>query len=142
MGLDDLVPDGAETSSSRGGGGGRNKKPPEEQEDKVVIGNEPNRKVFTEEKWEEVQRVIVNDFGMQVNEVKNKPASERYEILHEAALKASEQSYEPDEDLEEDRVCLVCGDAATDDTSVEIEGEMVHIHHTAAKIAKELNDES
>lgn len=143
MGLDDLIPEGAESSGSGGsrGGGGR-KKQKDDLEYKVVIGNEPNRKVFTEEKWEEVQKVIVNDFGMQVNEVKNKPAAERYEILHEAALKAGSDSYTLDEELEEKSTCSVCGDAATEDTSVKIEGRMVHIHHTAVKIREALDDEN
>lgn len=138
MGLNDLIPDDSGTSSSSTS---TKSKPPEEQEDKVVIGKGETKKVFDEERWERIKRVIIDEMGLIPNKVVNNyPADERYNIIHEAAMLLDEKTEPEESDYSSTTRCAICGKAA-DDAYVEIEGLIVHTNHTAGQIESELNNE-
>lgn len=140
MGLDDLIPDDVDSQSS----GSSSSRTQTQQERDVVIGKEPYKKEFDEDKWKEVKSVLTNEMGYNVNWVLNNlPAEERYEVLHEAVMMVNE-NLEPEEaeHRSTDR-CIVCGNA-TDQVEAEIpwlpEGESVCFHHTVAQLEKELKE--
>lgn len=142
MGLEDLLPDDESTSSSTSqqkstSSSSKEKKDDEEKYAKV-IGAPPNEKKFTEEKWKEVRRVIVEEFGYNVNEVLNKPSSERYEIIHEAAIFPTDKLDADESDHYEPRECVICGSAYTEQ-ALSIEGKVFCPHHTVGQLKRELD---
>lgn len=141
MALEDVLPDDNDTSSSSSSTRRRRRTPPEDDDDRVVIGSEPNRKVFSQEKWEEVQKVIRDEMEYSVNEVKHLPAQRRYEVLHEAATWNSDMLTDEQEELKSTKRCIICNKHCSD-SCVEIAGHRVHIHHTAGQINKELKERS
>jgi len=138
MGLDDLVPDDKQSSSSSSSSRPRDS---DDSPDKVEIGGEPYKKVFTEERWEKVKKVIGREMGLDVNKVVNNyPANERYEIIHEAALAVGGE-LEPDElDNYRDERCEICG-IAKSEASVTICGDVVCVSHSAGQVAVMLDDD-
>lgn len=138
MGLDDIVDDhGGDASSSRSGSSSRNQK--DDEDDLVKIGKPPYQKVFSEEKFEEVKKVLMHEMGYQPNVVLNSPAEKRYDILHEAATWSSDDFDSDDSSHRSSTRCIVCG-IACDDTHVELEGEIVCTHHPAAKVRRFLDE--
>lgn len=137
MGLDDLLPDEANTRSTSST---RDQSSSSEKEYAVDVGSGRHRKAFTEEQWEKVKRVLTQEFGKKPNVVLNSPARERYEILHEAITFSEGEKEEGELENRSDTRCGVCG-SACDLTAVEIGGEYFHPHHTAGQVAMELNDD-
>lgn len=110
----------------------------EEQED-IIIGSGSYEKQFSPEKWERVKSVITEEFGLTVDEVvETKSRQDRYDILHDAALKAN-QSETIESEYTSDCNCIVCG-VATDKTGVEIESEQVCVHHTAGLVRNAIDE--
>lgn len=137
MGLEDLVPDEAKTSSSRSG---RKKKSKKQEEGVVTIGSGEFEKTFEEERLERIRKVISQEMGYVPNEVINNfPAEERFEILHEAALIEAQEAEEDELEHTTTR-CDICGNAIRD-SGVEISGLVVCTSHPAIQVAKELHGE-
>lgn len=137
MGLNDLTPDDNGTSSSSTS---KTSSSSDRHEDKVVIGKGEYKKVFSEERWERVQKVIRDEMGMNPNEVVNNlPAKEMYSIVHEAATMADGEKQPEDSEYVAER-CAICGKAA-DEGAVVVEGLLVHTSHTAGQIESELANE-
>lgn len=136
-GLDDLLPDDADTSrSSRS----RSKSASSEQEIVKSFSSEKGTKKFTEERWEELKQEIIDNFEYSPGEVISLPAKKRHEVLHEAAI-ASDSDYDPD-DLEHlsDTTCTIC----EKDCSygyIEFDGKPFCTHHPIIQVAKELDKE-
>lgn len=146
MGLDDLLPENAESKSSPGrtnrssSSTGNNDQ--EQQQFHKVVGNPPNQKKFTEEQWEKVKRVVDREMGLNIQEVvNNTPAEKRYDILHEAILFDEGEVEAEEMDNYSDERCVICGNATGAHGAV-ISGESVHVHHTVGQLAKELDDNS
>lgn len=139
MGLDNILPDDADSSSSSSGGSKRS--PSSDTDDDLkVIGSPPNQKSFTQEKWEGVKKVIYEDTEHSVNEVLNMPAKRRYEILHEAALTHEGQKAAEDmETYSRDR-CFICGKDCTN-SGVTVAGKTVHANHPVMKLKKALEED-
>jgi len=148
MGLDDIP--GVNKDSSSSSSGSSKQKSPEEDDDFIVIGSDPHKKTFERDYWEnEVAPVIRHEFGMNVNEVLNKPAKERYEIIHEAATWSGSAESEEQKELETSTRCDICGMHA-DEASIVLEartpgGEFRKVrscvHHPIARTAKVLGQE-
>jgi len=138
-GLDDLIPDDADTSSSSSsssGGGGL-----DEPEYAEVFESKKGTKKFTEEQWEEIKKVIRRETDyVSVGEVKSLPAQKRHVVLHELAIEALVEDADGDISRTDFR-CPICGDDCTT-SYVVIEGEEVHPYHTIAQLAKELGKET
>lgn len=134
MGLDDVIDndDSSPSSSSR-------TRDNSSSEDLITIGSPPNEKKFSEEKWEEVKKVIQEEMQYSVNEVKHLPSGERYEVLHEAATWDEEELTKKQEELRSVTNCIVCGINCSK-SGVELEGHMVCVSHPAAKVAKALEN--
>lgn len=136
-GLDDLLPDDADTSSSSSPGSKSSSSEPEYVE---RFSSSKGTKQFTEERWEEVKKEIRDKTPFTVEEVKNMESKARHDVLHEISI-SSLHDKEPDE-LEHgsDVLCNVCGnDCST--TFVEIEGEKFCIQHPAIQVAQSLDKE-
>jgi hypothetical protein len=142
MTLDDLLPDDKEVSSSASQQGttssSSKQKTSDEEEYAKIIGSPPNEKKFTEEKWEQVRRVIVEEFGYSVNDVLNRPSSERYEIIHEAAVFPTDELDADESEHYEPRKCAICGSAYTEQ-ALSIEGKVFCPHHTVGQLRQELD---
>lgn len=142
MALDDLLPDDetvtTSASSTTDESSSSQEKTEDEEEYAKVVGSPPNQKRFTEEKWEEVKRVLVEEFGYSVNSVLHKPVNERYEILHEAALFPTGELDTDESDHYETRECEICGSAYTEQ-SLDIEGKVFCPHHTVGQLKRELD---
>lgn len=136
MGLDSFKHEDTDTSKS---GGGRSRKKKKEDE-KVTIGSKPYQKTFKKEKWEGVKDIIRRDFEVSVNEVKNSPPEERYDILHEAALIHEGEKTVDNSSHKAKTRCVVCGDECAEE-SVEIEGHAVHWNHPAVQVRKKIDEE-
>lgn len=139
-GLDDLIPDDADTSSSSSsGGGGRGGL---DQPDYVeVFESKKGTKKYTEEQWEEIKKVIRRETDyVSVGEVKSLPAQRRHVVLHELAIEALVEDADGDISRSQFR-CSICGDDCTR-AYVVIEGEEVHPHHTIGQLAEELDIET
>lgn len=132
MGLDDAVPEDVKSSaSSSSADSGSDSSSP----NTITIGKEPYKKEFTEDHWEEIKKVLPRELGFTVNEAKNLPADERYEIFHEAGLIAhSEMEAEESEYRKKDQ-CPICGTVLHEEATAEIAGETFCPDHPAAKIA-------
>lgn len=143
MGLDDLIPDHDQnTSGSSSSGRSKDRdKDPYANDDLISIGSPPNDKHFNEEQWEKVKRVVREEFGMSIGEVKSLPAKERYETLHEAVTFNPDATDRDEHELVSDNRCLVC-DRAADNVGVEIEGYLFCVDHTAGQVAKAIEEES
>lgn len=143
MALDDLLPDdesatsSANTSQSKSSSSSSKEKTDEEEEFAKVVGSPPNQKKFTEEKWKEVKLVIREEFGYSVGEVLSSPASERYEILHEAAMFPVGKLDEDESEHYQTSRCEICGSAETKD-ALTIEGKVFCPHHTVGQLKREL----
>lgn len=137
MGLDDLVEKkgGDPSSSSRGGG----RKKSNNRDIVKDIGSEPHRKKFTEEQWEGVKEMIIQEMEYSVGEVLSMPNQDRYEILHDAILMYRNEQYIEESDHSTDNRCVVCGKDSTG-TSVEIEGHRVCINHPAITVREEIDE--
>lgn len=137
MALEDLVPEDKRSSTSSSSS---SRKPPEERDDMVVFGSGDTKKSFTDDKWDDVKRALIDEMGLNPSEVTNNfPAQKRFDALHEAALIAEKE--EEAEDLGyTPETCSICN-KAVGDSGVEIEGETVHIQHTAGQIAELLKDD-
>lgn len=142
MALEDLLPDDESTSSSASQQQTKTSSSKEKTDDEEkyakIIGSPPNQKKFTEDKWKDVRRVLVEEFGYNVNEVLNKPSSERYEIIHEAALFPTDELDADDSDHYEPRECEICGSAFTEQ-ALSIEGKVFCPHHTVGQLKRELD---
>lgn len=142
MGLEDLIDgktdSGSQSSPNRGSrsSGELSKEDLEEQYHKV-IGSPPNQKVFDEDTWNDVKRVLREVMGKNVNKVLNSPPQKRHEILHEAALYSEGKLEETEHEAEEK--CPIC-DKAAGDAAVPIGGEKVHVHHTAGQIESAIKE--
>lgn len=139
MGLEDLLPDDEEVDRSSSSNSGSSKPDdPFQNDDLISIGSPPNDKHFNEEQWEKVKRVVREEFGMKIGEVKSMPSEKRYETLHKAVTFNEDDEDEPEELVSNTR-CGVCGRAA-DNVGVEIHGETYCVQHTAGEIAESLED--
>jgi len=131
MGLDDIITD-------HGGSVDSTSSTDEEEDDTVEVGSGEYKKVFTEEKWEKVRKVITEEMGRNLNHVRNNlPAKEKYSIFHKAATWGSLSESDKDEEKSDTR-CVICGKACNHNHVV-IAGETVCTHHTTAQLANELN---
>lgn len=141
MGLDDLIPEKDRNTSGRSSSKKSNNTDDDEDDSAYkVIGSPPNDKHFSEERWEKVKRVIREEFGMSVQKVlNNKPAKERYEILHEAALYNSDA--EEDSEYRVEERCEICDVAAKNEAGVTINGVRFCIHHPAVQVKNVLDEE-
>lgn len=140
MGLDDLLPEGADKSSSSSSSGRKTASQSSEDEGRDIhkeFGSGNLKKSFTEEQWEKVKRVVEEEFGLNINVVCNGYSAEkRYQVLHEAVM-----FDDGDEaDLPEVIECPIC-EADLDTSGVEIEGEQFCVHHTAGQIRSYLDGE-
>lgn len=126
------------SSRSRSSGHERPSREQLEEEHEKVIGSPPHQKVFSEEKWDDVKRVLRDVMGRNVNRVLNLPAEQRHEILHEAAMYSDGQIVESE--YEKEDKCPVCNKAVADDAGVSILGYDIHVHHTAGQIESAIKD--
>lgn len=138
MGLEDLIPDDSDDNSSSSSSS-RNSSSSDEQE-YITIGSEPHQKKFTPEKWEEVKEVLRHEMGLNVNRVKNRPAEERFEILHEAATYSNGEIDEDEMQNWSKERCIVCGKAANK-VGAKVDGEPCCVHHTVGQLEKELDED-
>lgn len=138
MGLDDIVPDDADTSSR---GGRTDKKSPGERDDTVVVqGPGEKKKIFEEDDYEKVKKVIAEEMGLVPNKVLNNyTAADRYDVFHEAALIVDSEMDSEENSYAKNR-CEICGNA-TQDFGVELGGIVVCPQHSAAQIRKELDSQ-
>ena len=137
MGLEDLVPDDKKPSSSTSS----TKQKSKQEDDRITIGSEPHKKVFTEDKFNEVKRILTHEMGLVPQEVVNNwSPKERYDVLHEAAL-ATEGETKPEEleNYDEAR-CYICSNALGD-FGVEIEGVKVCVSHSVGELEASLNED-
>lgn len=136
-GLDDLIPDDADTSSTSRSQSGSSSS---QQEFIKTFSSANGTKKFTEERWDEIKEVIREDMEFTVGEVETMQASERHKVLHEAAM-ASNSDYDPEElEYGTDLTCFIC-DKDCSYSYVELEDEPFCINHTAAQVAKALGKE-
>jgi len=136
MGLEDLVPEDQRGSSRSSSSSSRSKK---KKKDTVVFGGGQYRKEFTEERWQEVKRTLVNEMGLVPNEVTNNfSAEERFETLHEAAMLSRQETTLEELGRSPSR-CIVCGNAIGQ-SGTEVEGKPVHIHHTVGQVRSSLDE--
>lgn len=142
MGLDDLIPEHDRDTSGSSSQGSNSDKPsdPYQNDDLISIGSPPNDKHFNEEQWEKVKRVVREEFGMTVGEVKTMPSKERYETLHKAVTFNEDQNGDDESKLMSNKRCPVCGRAA-DNVGVEISGELFCVEHTAGQVANALEED-
>jgi len=131
MGLEELIPDNATTSSSSSRRGST-------QRNYIVEFNSPlGTKKFSEEKWKEIKDVISKDTEYTVEEVKNLQSEERHRVLHDVAQTATKKKKITELDVLSETRCTVCGDDCST-SYVEIHGEKTHIHHTIGQLVEEL----
>lgn len=136
-GLNDLIPDDADTS---GRSSSRSKSTSSGPEYVKEFGSKLGTKKFTEERWKEIKQEIRRKTEYSVGEVESLPAEERHEVLHELGI-SSNVDLDPKE-LEHgsDTLCVVCGNDCSD-SYVPIQGNPVCINHPAIQIAKALDIE-
>lgn len=140
MGLEDIFPDDVEPGSSSSSSGSTKSLSPEEDDDYKVIGGGRWQKIFHKDKWDEVKRVLIDEFGKQPNVVLNSPAEERHDILHEAALYVEGEKSEDELENRSDERCEVCGKACTG-SCTKVAGVTVHFHHTAGELAEYMKND-
>lgn len=130
MGLEDIIdektPDDVKSSSRRSSSSS-------DDDNKVKIGKPPNQKVFTEERWKEVKKVIADEMDYTISEVLDLPSAEQYKVVHQAATWGEELSEEQKE-LKTTKECFICGKDARDGGSTTISGKRVHVHHTIGQL--------
>lgn len=137
MGLDEILPDEADKSGS---GSSRSGSSSSKEYHKTITGPAGKEKKFTEERWGEIRRVIIQEFDDSFKEVMNNyKAKERYSVVHDASLFLEREKTKDELGREPDVTCSVCG-AECSEGSVVLEGEKVCAHHPAAKVAKEMHD--
>lgn len=145
MGLEDITEKVKKnhSSSSSDTSQGNNRNPrkgvSDESEYAVVVGKPPKQKAFTEDQWDDVKEVLMNEMDLNPNKVLNMPSEERYEILHEAAL-YSKGDIEDSEHIPQ-RECDYCGNKLKEDTDVgiEIADSLFCVHHTVGQIKNALD---
>lgn len=130
MGLDDLLPDDADTTS-------RSSSQQSSKDYSVEVGSGSDEVKLTEEKWEGVKKILTEEFGLVPNEVLNKPSGERYEILTEAAQVHEGHQQADESEHRSGTRCYYCGKSC-EGIEVEIGGELFCPHHTVAQIEKSL----
>lgn len=137
-GLDDLLPDDADTS---GRSSSRSKSTSSDTEYAKEFSSKKGTKKFTEEKWEKMRDEINRKFKYTANEVESLPAEKRHDVLHEAA-KSVEADKAPDElEYGTDVTCAVCeADCSYD--YIELHGEEFCYHHPLIQVANELGIET
>lgn len=137
MGLDDVLPDDADTSGSSSS---RSRSTSSEKEYAEEFHSDKGVKKYTEERWEEIKQEIREKFEYTVNEVKNMQSEKRHDVLHEAAV-SSDNDHNPEE-LEHgtDITCSVCGKDCSYGY-VELEDETFCTNHPAIQVAKSLGKE-
>lgn len=138
MGLEDVtdkVKENYESQSSPNSSSRSYSRPSREELEEsfeMVVGSPPYQKVFDEEQWEEVKRVLRDVMGKNVNRVLNMPQERRHELLHEAALYSDGKIEETEHEVEEK--CPVCQKAVAEGAGVSILGYEIHVQHTAGQI--------
>lgn len=141
MGLDDIdgVSEGGSSRSSP------NRQSSQEPEEEIVqtFSHAGRTKKLNEEQWEKAKKVIRLEMDYTVEEVVNNlPSGERYELIHEALTWNSDDLTDKQEELKDEKRCIVCGKSATpSETVIEVEDYLVHFHHTVAQLGKALRDE-
>lgn len=132
-GLDDLLPDDADTSGRSSSRSSTSSGP---EYVKEFHTNSGKVKKFTEERWEDIKREIRDKSEYTVGEVESMEADKRHEVLHELAI-SSEHDKDPDE-LEHgsDVLCAACGADCSRSYTV-IRGEEFCLHHPIAQAVKE-----
>ena len=136
-GLDDLLPDDADTS---GRSSSRSRSTSSEPEYAKEFSSSKGTKRFTEERWEEIKREIRDKTEFSVGEVESMKSDKRHDVLHEVSI-SSQHDHDPEElDYGSETLCAVCGNDCSD-SFVEFEGETVCIQHPAIQVAKALGKE-
>lgn len=136
-GLDDLLPDDADTS---GRSSSRSRSTSSEPEYVKEFTSSNGRKRYTEERWEEIKQEIRNKTEYSVGEVESLPSDERHEVLHELGV-SSKYDHDPEElDSGSDTLCIVCGNDCSD-SHVIFDDETVCINHPAIQVAKALGQD-
>lgn len=136
MGLDDaaedLVPDGEVDSGS-------SSSTQEEEKDLVVFSSAGNTKKFTQERWEEIKTALTRQLGYTVDDIEDMTSSERFEVIHEAALLSTNELDLSDSETAREYKCAICGSRMAEDVISEIAGEYFCPNHPAAKLDKHFN---
>lgn len=134
MSLDEMLPDDADSSSSDSGSTSFTET---KQDIHKEFHSNVGTKKFTEEKWEEMKKVIRRETEYTVNEVENMKAEDRHKVLHDVAQIAAGNMLANKAGISSNKRCGVCGDDCSD-SYVLIDDTAVHIHHTVAMVAEEL----
>lgn len=133
MGLDEIIPDHADTSSTSSSTHNVS------SQQKIVkeFGSSLGTKKFTEEMWEQIITFIRQETEYTVAEIENMRAEERHRKLHDISQAATSETSLNNAEIISDTRCIICDDDCSD-SYVEIEGEKMHIHHTIGQAASEL----
>lgn len=135
-GLDDLLPDDADTSSSSRSRS-RSGSTSSEQEYVVEFDSDKGTKRFSEERWEEIKQEIRDNFQYTVGEVKSLPAKKRHDVLHEVAISSDDDRDPEDLEYTTDTTCSLCGKDCSY-SYVEFDNEQFCINHPVIQVAREL----
>lgn len=138
MGLEDALPDDVEPASSSS-----KSKTSSGSEDKVVVqGSGDKRRTFNEEKWEQIEQLVDEEYEEDLNEVMNNwSASDRYEFIGKVARHSIRENHELDQEPGEEIHCDHCGKRVTV-VAVELHGHVYCRNHTVGEIYMELENEN
>lgn len=137
-GLDELIPDDANTSGRSRSSSSRSSSSSNNYVQ--TFSSKAGEKKFTEEKWNEIRRVISRQMEYSVEEVKNMQSEKRHEVLHEAALATEREDEDVNKEYRSSVTCTVCGNDCSD-AYVVIEDVKVHVRHTVGQLAAALDKE-
>lgn len=132
--VDDLLPDSSGSDDSGGGGS------TDSERDLITIGKPPYDKHFEPEHFEEIKEVMPSKLGYTVNEAKNLPADERYEVFHEAALIARSELDPEESETAKSEKCQICGSVLHEDATAVISGEKFCSDHPAIQVANHFEE--
>lgn len=140
MGLDDLIPDGKETSGRSSSGGGKSSSKSAEEKAHKVVESSKGKKVYQDkEDWDKVKAVIEEEMDFSFKEVMNMQAERRHEVLHEATYFANTGEWnEWGSDRFAGLICDICDHDCTHD-GVLIEGHHFCKGHNAGEVRTALD---
>lgn len=143
MGLEDALPDDVEPSSSSSSSSTTSSGTSGSvDDDKIVVhGDSSKKRIFDEDKWERVKKLVEEEYDESLNEVLNNwSAEDRYEFIGEVAKHDTRNRHGLDQEPGEKITCEYCGKEVTV-VAVELHGHVYCRNHTVGEIHLELDED-